>query len=137
MTNDPLARELRQLREELVQTGLGVMRNRWRCPEDLKSKVIAYAHSCQRQGQSLTRTAAQLGMGEKTLRQWVRQDLVEDRGERTEGIEGFRQVSIVAGNPDAEGANRPAKGLTLTTSGGHRVEGLDVKSAAYLLRVLS
>ena len=137
MVDEELEREARQLAEELARSGLKVLERQWRCPDELKLRVMAYAHRRRKQGRPLTEIAGRLGVGERTLRRWFQREWAEVRRERVEEGEGFRQVSIVSTDPEPGGVIREHEGLILTTPAGYRVEGLEVKSAAYLLRVLS
>jgi transposase-like protein len=106
--------------------GLG---KKWRCPADLRKEVVAYAVICQETGEALAPISERLGLVESTLARWLRQ-----RELRRDVLRGFRSVAIV---PSGE-MQRPTCGpqLRLTTADGHIVEGLDLESAAYLLKAI-
>jgi len=106
--------------------GLG---KKWRCPADLREEVVAYAVICRETGEALAQVSERLGLVESTLARWLRQ-----RKKKSEVFRGFRSVAIV---PSGE-IQRPTCGpqLRLTTADGHIVDGLDLKSAAYLLKAI-
>ena len=125
-----MEREAERLAAEVARCGRGELGKRWRCPARLKSRIVAYARQCRAGGERLADIAGRLGLVEKTLGRWLCREQLE--GTAT----GFRSVAIV---PVAAAPGRSrveAKELTLVTPAGHRVEGLDVESAAYLLWVL-
>lgn len=120
--------EARLLAGELERSGLKTLGKRWRCPAKLRFRIVAYARQCRERGEPLADISARLGLVESTLGRWLRRERAEER------VAGLRPVSIVpvaAGAGVGEGAE-----LTLVTPGGCRVEGLNLESAAYLLRVL-
>ena len=130
MDGDTLSREAVRLAEELGRSGLKELGKRWRCPAKLRLRIIAYARTCRERGEAVADIAGRLGLVESTLGRWLRRERAEERAA------GFRPVSIVPVLPvPGEGCGE-ATGLTLVTPGGYRVEGLDVESAAYLLRVM-
>ena len=106
--------------------GLG---KKWRCPSGLREEVVAYAVICQKTGEALAAVSERLGLVESTLARWLRQ-----RKKKGDVLRGFRSVAIV---PSGE-IQRPTCGpqLRLTTADGHVVEGLDLESAAYLLKAI-
>jgi hypothetical protein len=85
--------------------------------------AVSYARTGQSQGRSVTASAAALGISDPTLREWMA------KSRATPGT-SLRSV-VVKATPAAPGA-----GLTLVTPSGYRVRGLDVASAAALLRVV-
>lgn len=85
--------------------------------------AVAYARAGQSQGRSVTASAAELGISDPTLREWVAQSRA------TPGA-ALRSV-VVKPTPVAASAK-----LTLVTPAGYRVRGLDVVTAAALLRVV-
>lgn len=85
--------------------------------------AVAYARAGQSEGRSVTSSAAALGISDPTLREWVA------KSKATAGA-ALRSV-VVKPTPVAASA-----GLTLVTPAGYRVRGLDVATAAALLRVL-
>ncbi len=106
--------------------GLG---KKWRCPPDLREEVVAYAVICQEIGEALAPVSERLGLVESTLARWLRQ-----RKKKEGVLQGFRSVAIV---PSGE-IQRPTCGLQLrlTTADGHVIEGLDLESAACLLKAI-
>jgi transposase-like protein len=104
---------------------------KWRCPRDLRSRLVAYARACRERGEPYGDIAARLGLVESTLARWLRRD-------RATASPGFRSVAIVAAGEGAQetGASGEQPALRLVTPRGYSVEGLDIATAAYLLRVL-
>jgi transposase-like protein len=99
---------------------------KWRCPLELRSRIVEYARSCREQGWTVGDIAAGLGLVESTLARWLRRGAAELQP-------GFRPVAIVASD---DRASSPAAALRLVTPHGYRVEGLDADTLAYLLQVL-
>ena len=130
MDDDALSREAVRLAEELVRSGLRELGKRWRCPARLRLRIVAYALQCREHGEAVADIAGRLGLVESTLGRWLRRERAEER------VAAFRPVSIVPVAPAPGDAGSGAARLTLVTPGGYRVEGLDVESAAYLLRVM-
>jgi len=128
MEVEALEREAERLAGEVARGGRREMGKRWRCPAKLRLRIVSYAVQCREVGEPLADIAGRLGLVESTLGRWVRR-------ERAEEAAGFRSVSIVPVEPSGGGGGE-ADDLTLVTPSGCRVEGLDVESAAYLLRVL-
>lgn len=93
-----------------------------RFPEALKASVLAHAHRERSRGTSLEAIAEGLGLSFNTLRGWV---YAKRR------IAKLKPVVVVADRKTDVSAP------VLVTPGGHRVEGLDVRSMAELLRGLS
>jgi transposase-like protein len=91
--------------------------------------AVAYARSGQKQGRSVAASAAALGLSDPTLREWLAEPVRQP---------GTALRSVVVKHRAASGASSPSQfaGLTLITPAGYRVRGLDVTSAAALLRVL-
>ena len=106
---------------------------KWRCPHDLRKRVVAYATVCRGDGEPLGAISARLGLVESTLARWFRKRkkraLIEPNFEP-----GFRSVAIVPSNGIHGATSGPQ--LRLITADGHIVEGLDVESAAYLLKAI-
>ena len=100
---------------------------KWRCPPELRSRIVEYARLHREQGRPIGEIAAGLGLVESTVARWLRR-------ERSEGKAGFCSVAIVA-SEEAPALPSPAA-LRLVTPQGYRVEGLDVDTLAYLLQVL-
>ena len=100
---------------------------KWRCPPELRSRIVEYAQSCRDQGRTIGDIAAGLGLVESTLARWLRRGAAELQP-------GFRSVAIVAS--EDRPATPVATALRLVTPHGYRVEGLDADTLAYLLQVL-
>ena len=100
---------------------------KWRCPADLRSRIVSYAQVCRERGEPLGDIGRRLGLVESTLARWLRTD-------RKALAAGFRSVSIVPAVD--EGGTAPAGALRLVTPRGYTVEGLDVPTLAFLLRVV-
>jgi len=100
---------------------------KWRCPADLRLRVVSYAWACRERGEPLGDIARRLGLVESTLARWLRTD-------RKALAAGFRSVSIVPATD--EGGAVPAGALRLVTPRGYTVEGLDAPTLAFLLRVV-
>jgi hypothetical protein len=101
---------------------------RWRCPADLKARVISYAKVCRGQGETIESIATRLGLVGGTLARWLRSD-------RDELAVGFRSVAVVA-SPDHHECAGSGGPLRLLTPRGYCVEGLDAQTLAFLLRVV-
>ena len=113
------AQELRQA----IERHRGDKR-RWRCPEELRLEVVAYAHEQSRGGKTQVQVAAEVGVSETSLQRWVAADRVGS-GEPA----SLRTVKVI----DPLSSKRA---LTLVTPHGYRIEGLDVENAARLLQAL-
>ena len=100
---------------------------KWRCPAELRLRVVSYARVCRERGEPLGEIARRLGLVESTLARWL-------RAERRSLAAGFRSVSIVPATD--EGGAAPAGALRLVTPRGYTVEGLDAPTLAFLLRVV-
>jgi len=122
---------LEESREELAFEVAEQLRSgrskKWRCPADLRSRIVTYANACREQGRPVGDIAAGLGLVESTVGRWLRREAQEVRA-------GFRPVAIVAS--EDRPAPHPVGSLRLVTPHGYRVEGLDPETLAYLLQVL-
>jgi len=101
---------------------------RWRCPAQLRSRVVSYAKVCRERGEPLLDISNRLGLVESTLARWLRAD-------RKELAAGFRSVSIVASD-ESHQAGIAGGRFRLTTPAGYCVDSLDAQTLAYLLRVV-
>ena len=117
------------LTERLVREAARGLGKKWRCPPDLREEVVAYALICRETGEALAPVSGRLGLVESTLARWLRQ-----RKKNSDDLRGFRSVAIVRSGE----IQRPTCGprLRLTTADGHVIEGLDLESAAYLLKAI-
>ena len=111
-----MTEEFQQLREEILGSRAGQVR--WRCPQDLREKVVQAVEQGRRDGQSTHQMAEALGLSNSGLRRWLKPAVAQLRPVR------MREQSAV-GNA-----------LVLVAPGGYRIEGLDSSSAAELLRRL-
>lgn len=100
---------------------------KWRCPGELRLRIVSYARVCRERGEPLGDIARRLGLVESTLARWLRTD-------RKALAAGFRSVSIVPAVDEDQAA--PAGALRLVTPRGYTVEGLDAPTLAFLLRVV-
>jgi hypothetical protein len=85
--------------------------------------AVAYARTGLSQGRSVTASAKALGVSDPSLREWMAQSAA---------TAGTALRSVVVKPPPGT----PPAGLTLISPSGYRVRGLDVMSAAALLRVV-
>lgn len=92
-----------------------------RYPAEIREAIGRAAEARRRAGESWQNIGGSLGIPHETVRRFAT-DIADDRGD-------FVPVEV-----DARDASAGA--LVVTTSRGHRVEGLDVESAAELLRRL-
>ena len=106
--------------------GLG---QKWRCPSELREEIVGYALTCRETGEALAPISDRLGMIESTLARWLRQ-----RKKKEEVLRGFRSVAIVPSDEIQRSICGPQ--LRLITADGHIIEGLDLESAAYLLKAI-
>jgi hypothetical protein len=129
MESGNLQRWCEELRQELAE-GRGSGRSKkWRCPAELRTRIISFAEVCRDGVEPYLGIAVRLGLVESTLTRWMRTERIQEEP-------GFRSVSIVpAGKCEVEG-RQTGPGLTLITPRGLTVEGLDVDGLAYLLQVL-
>ena len=103
---------------------------KWRCPPELRSRIVSYAKVCRERGEPYLDIAVRLGLVESTLTRWF-------RTEKAQSQPGFRSVSIVRRDGEETTAQPFASQLSLLSPQGYRVEGLDAQTLVYLLRVLS
>jgi hypothetical protein len=124
-----LQRWCEELRQELAEgRGAGRSKN-WRCPVELRSRIISFARVCRNRGEPYFDISVRLGLVESTLTRWL-------RTERTQEEPGFRSVSIVPAREHGGQARQTGPELRLITPQGFTVEGLDVESLTYLLQAL-
>lgn len=102
-------------------------RNAVRYPPSLKQRVIAVARRRRAQGASLWRIGRELGLGQQTLRGWL----------KASPAPRMRVVKVALADPAGEPARPEAGHAVLTTPKGYRVEGLTLESLTALLRFLS
>ena len=129
MEDQDLQEWCEQLRRELADGRECGRSKKWRCPPELRSRVLSFARVCRERGEPYLDIAVRLGMVESTLTRWLRTEKIKDQP-------GFRSVSIVPSAGDETIEESPASSYRLFTPHGYRVEGLDVQTLAYLLRVV-
>ena len=115
-----MSNEIRGLRRALAEMTRGRGR---RYPAEIRQRVGAAAAARRRDGVSWQVIGEELGIPHETVRRLAAAVDSDDVG-------AFKRVEITAGAP-------ASACLSLTTSAGHRVDGLDVDSAAELLRRLA
>lgn len=128
MENRDLQSWCQQLAEEIAVEVGGKRSKRWRCPKELRSKVVSYVAVCRERGEPYFEIAVRLGLVESTLARWV-------RIEHSNGKGGFRPVAIVPSG-DAESVTQSEAAIRVVTPRGYRIEGLDPQSLAYILRIV-
>ena len=129
MEEDELREWGYQLSEEVGAQLASGRSKKWRCPADLKSRIITYSQLCRERGEPYGDIAARLGLVESTLARWLRREQAVTRA-------GFRSVAIVQSEGGKATRDQPQEPMRIVTPHGYRVEGLDLQSAAYLLQIL-
>ena len=99
-------------------------RRQGRCPIEQRKLAIEYARERAAEGTAIGGVARELGTTPATLRNWMKQAESE-----------FRPVEVVGPVPPWV-AERTWPVLTLVTTAGFRLEGLNVVAAARLLQLL-
>ena len=94
-----------------------------RYPASLRREILGFARHRRSAGESLKEIARDLGLPWQTLHRWL------ERSPRRR----FRPVAVVASPPESADSG-PA--ITIVSPQGFRVEGLDLASAADLLKRL-
>jgi hypothetical protein len=111
-------------RKEAARRKRGVRRGASGYPAELRRFAVAFATEAFAGGGTVGTAARELGVSEVTLSKWM------DGGEVPDDREGsFREVIV-------EEVIAPRAALSLLTPAGYRVEGLDLPSAAALLKAL-
>jgi len=118
-----------QINQELAEGRTSGRSKKWRCPPELRSRIVSYAKVCRERGEPYFDIAVRLGLVESTLTRWFRTEKAKEQP-------GFRSVSIVRRDGEETTAQPCESQLRLLTPQGYRVEGLDAQTLAYLLRVL-
>ncbi|MBM3271121.1 MAG: transposase [Candidatus Sericytochromatia bacterium] len=95
-------------------------RSRRRVSADEKERLVAEMRHRRDRGESIQAVALATGLHENTCYRWLRRPVMP----------AFRPVEVVVAEP------APPPRLSLTAPGGYRIEGLDVETAARLLRAL-
>jgi hypothetical protein len=112
-----------QLRQAIEKQRSAARSGRWRCAPSLRQEVVAHARFLRECGESVGSVASELGVSESALSRWL--------GE-AQGQSGFREAKVIADSAVKDEGG----GLVLVTPGGYRVEGLELRSIAALLREL-
>lgn len=105
-----------ELRESITRSRIG--QSRWRCPPALREEIIEFSRERRREGCSVKRIAAELGVSESGLSRWLQV-----------GSGRLRPVRV-SEKDSIQGQ------LVLLTPGGYRLEGLSISGAAEVLRRL-
>jgi len=125
MTSDEWAARTAELRAELAASA-GASRGRGRgYGPEARAKAVELGRGLVAAGKSVRQSASAMGIHEATLKAWMG----EAAGSSAE--RGFAQVRVAEATSSAEG------NLRLVLPGGGRIEGLDVRSAAALVRALA
>ena len=122
-----------ELSARVAQESRKDLGKKWRCPPDLRKRIVVYASVCREDGEPLGAISARLGLVESTLARWFRKRKKRALIEPNFGP-GFRSVAIVPSDEIHGSMSGPQ--LRLITADGHIVEGLDLESAAYLLKAI-
>ena len=109
-----------ELRTAIADVHEGRSSQRRRYPVSLRLKIVAHVTSERSKGVSPRATAKTLGLSYPTLMGWLKNQLKR-----------FRSVAVKPASRPAESAT-----LLLVTPQGHRIEGLDRETVAFLLRSL-
>jgi|SRR5580692_2727981 hypothetical protein len=88
---------------------------------ELKARILAFAMSWHDEGASWERIATELGLSTETLRSWR-------AGEAPSEPHAMVPVHVV---PEHHG-----QGVSIVSVSGHRIEGLSLDDAVYVLRAL-
>jgi hypothetical protein len=125
-------KELREWSEQLTEEVAHEMESgrskKWRCPSDLRSRIVSYAQLCRERGDPLGDIAARLGLIESTVARWLRREKKREQP-------GFRSVAIIPAE-EGELCDRAPTSIRVVTPHGYRIEGLDAQTLAYLLQVV-
>jgi transposase-like protein len=128
MDDERITEQGQHLSEELAEQRQRAGRQRWRCPVDLRARIVAYAVTCSADGESHRRIADRLGMTQRTLSRWIR------RWRQTGA--GLRQVAIVSAEHRRTAPPASPAPLRLVSPHGYVIEGLDPELLVSLLQVL-
>ena len=128
MDDERMIEQGQHLFEEFAGQRQRAGRQRWRCPVDLRARIVAYAVTCSADGESHRCIAERLGMRQRTLSRWI-------RTWRQAGA-GVRAVAIVPAEPRHPVAPESRMPVRLLTPHGFVVEGLDPEMLVSLLQVL-
>ena len=128
MDDERILEQGKHLSDELAKEQQRAGRQRWRCPVDLRTRIVAYAVACSADGESHRRIADRLGMRQRTLSRWI-------RAWRQAGA-GVRAVAIVPAEHRHTAPPASPAPLRLVSPRGYVIEGLDPEMLVSLLQVL-
>ena len=128
MDDELIIEQGQHLSEELAKEQRRAGRQRWRCPVDLRARIVAYAVACSADGESHHCVAERLGMKQRTLSRWI-------RTWRQAGA-GVRAVAIVPAEHRHTAPPACPAPLRLVSPHGYVIEGLDPDLLVSLLQVL-
>ena len=115
-----------QIRDLITQTPSGTVRSR--VPREVRDEVCRYAARRRREGAPWAVIARETGLEARKLQRW------NARARRAASIPVLRPVEVVP-KPDVEPEVSPD--LALVAPSGLRIEGLQLKQAAQLFRLLA
>jgi len=111
---DGFVREFRLARKKRLGRGY---------PSELRQRATDYARERAKAGYGVAQVSAELGVSEPTLRNWL-----------AKAGPAFLRVTVDESAGPVESVTPGA--LVLVTPSGYRLEGLDLRAASELLRVL-
>ena len=114
MEDEDLQEWCEQLSRELASGRESGRSKKWRCPPDLRSKVVSFAKVCRERGEPYLDIAVRLGLVESTLTRWLRTAKIKEQP-------GFRSVSIVPSTEEEAVAHPTKSSFRLLTPHGYRV----------------
>ncbi len=123
--------EAAELAREVALRRSAVPHKRWRAPDALRERLLAYVERRRDEGETVSEIAGEVGMVESTLYRWLRRP-------EAQGTAGLRQVAIVPadGEQRVSGVGEELVALRLITPRGYVVEGLDRDDLLPLLKAL-
>ena len=71
MGTSELSRLCERLAGEVADELRSGRSRKWRCPSDLRLRIVSYARVCREQGEPLGDIAGRLGLVESTLARWL------------------------------------------------------------------
>ena len=98
---------------------------------ELVAFAVVHAQSAVEHGCSVHQAAKELGITMSTLQSWQQREPVSESMPRR-----LRSVVVAEAQPSAAATSASKPTLTLTTSHGHIVRGLNIEQAIALLKVL-
>lgn len=114
-----------RFREAAASRKRGVRQGSSGYPEEMKRFAVTFTAEAISGGGTISGAARELGVSEVTLSKWMESDDLGDRGG------GFREVVV-----EAPVSTAGSGAIALVSPSGFRVEGLDLQSAATLLKTL-